>query len=70
QGIDARLKYIVSLQYSVLACTFLSVFSMNFLKIFTARAQGQGRKNSRSFPNGTAKVDIIFEPANFFGDFF
>ena len=30
---DARLKYIVSLQYSVLACTFLSVFSMNFLKL-------------------------------------
>ena len=43
---------------------------MNFLKIFTARAQGQGRKNSRSFPNGTAKVDIIFELTNFFGDFF
>ena len=43
---------------------------MNFLKIFTAAALRQGRKNSRSFPNGTAKVDIIFELANFFKQFF
>ena len=43
---------------------------MNFLKIFTASALRPGRKNSRSFPNGTAKVDIIFELANFFKQFF
>jgi len=29
-----------------------------------------GRKNSRSFPNGIAKVHFIFELANFFSTFF
>ena len=55
---------------SVLACTFLSVFSMNFFKTFTAPPFGFGRKNSRSFPNGIAKVHLFFEPANYFSTFF
>ena len=43
---------------------------MNFLKIITAPTLRKGRKNSRSSPNGIAKVDIIFELANFFKQFF
>ena len=42
---------------------------MNFLKIFTASPFGSGRKNSRSFPNGIAKVHFIFELTNFFRTF-
>jgi len=42
---------------------------MNFFKIFTASPFGPGRKNSRSFPNGIAKVHFIFEMTNFFQTF-
>ena len=42
---------------------------MNFLRIFTPGPFGSGRKNSRSFPNGIAKVHFIFELTNFFQTF-
>ena len=42
---------------------------MNFFKTFTAPPFGSGRKNSRSFPNGIAKVHFIFELTNFFQTF-
>ena len=42
---------------------------MNFFKTFTALPFGSGRKNSRSFPNGIAKVHLFFELTNYFVTF-
>ena len=39
---------------------------MNFFKTFTATPFGSGRKNSRSFPNGIAKVHLFLKLTKYF----